>query len=371
MPGATLSDKEMELARLWRSENVPPSQIAQRLRRAKSTINRMFAMKSTRKVKPGQQKGRRGPARKLTDVQVTSRVIPKMEALIKSANVEKEVTMHAIKRSARVKVSERKLRQRLQEHGVKWYSMRSKPTLTEEDVKDRKAFAEACAHHPKTWWKRNLHLVHDVKFFPVYLHGKARRHVSQTGTRGCYRKKGQALMQGYFKPNPRLKYNTGAKGVHVLAGVGNGKVLLWEYIDGRWNADEAARIYSGPMKDALAAEYPGRKNFTVLEDNDSTGYRSKKAIQAKKDANIAVFEIPRHSPELNICDYWLWKQVSSKMRQQEKGWPAGKKESRDAYLRRLKRTAMSMTEQEVDDALGSMKRRCQALKDAEGGPIEG
>ena len=134
--------------------------------------------------------------------------------------------MHAIKRSARAKVSERKLRQRLQEHGVKWYSMRSKPTLTEDDVKDRKAFAHACAHHPQTWWKRNLHLVHDVKFFPVYLHGKARRHVSQTGTRGCYRKKGQAFMQGYFKPNPRLKYNTGAKGVHVLAGVGNGKVLL-------------------------------------------------------------------------------------------------------------------------------------------------
>ena len=210
-----------------------------------------------------------------------------------------------------------------------------------------------------------------MKFFPVYLHGEARRHFAQTGTRGCYRKKGQALMQGYYKPNTRLKYNTGAKGVHVLAGVGNGKVLLWEYVQGRWNSDEAARIYSGPMKDALQNEYPHRKRFTVLEDNDPTGYRSRKGIQAKKDAKIDVFEIPRHSPELNSCDYWLWKQVNSKMREQEQRWPEGKREHRQAYLRRLKRTAMSLTAEEIGDALGSMKRRCVALNAAKGGPIEG
>ena len=38
----------------------------------------------------------------------------------------------------------------------------------------------------------------------------------------------------------------GAKGVHILAGIGNGKVLLWEEVQGNWNSSEAARIYEGP-----------------------------------------------------------------------------------------------------------------------------
>ena len=104
---------------------------------------------------------------------------------------------------------------------------------------------------PKTWWRKRLHLIRDVKFSPVYLNGKARWHAAQSGTRGVYRKRGQAMTQGYYKPNPKFKYNTGAKGVHVLAGVGDGKVLLWEYIEGRWNSKEAERIYKGPMKNVL------------------------------------------------------------------------------------------------------------------------
>ena len=32
------------------------------------------------------------------------------------------------------------------------------------------------------------------------------------------------MNEGYYKPNPKLKYNVGAKGVHVLAVVGYGKV---------------------------------------------------------------------------------------------------------------------------------------------------
>ena len=55
----------------------------------------------------------------------------------------------------------------------------------------------------------------DVKFFPVLHTGKARRHVAQSGTRGVVRRLGEGLSAGYAKPNPRLKYNTGAKGGHI------------------------------------------------------------------------------------------------------------------------------------------------------------
>ena len=76
--------------------------------------------------------------------------------------------------------------------------------------------------------------------------GRVAQHAGELGDIWI-RRPGEGLNAGYVKPNPKLKYNTGAKGVHILAGVGNGKVLLWEEIKGKWNSSEAARAYEGPM----------------------------------------------------------------------------------------------------------------------------
>jgi hypothetical protein len=94
-------------------------------------------------------------------------------------------------------------------------------------------------------------------------------------------------------------------------------------------------------------------------------------MQAKVDSKIDTLDIPKRSPQLNLCDYWLGKAVNNKMRAAERAWKEGRKENRDAYLRRLKRTAQSLTSDEINSATGSMKRRCQALYDARGGQIEG
>ena len=72
----------------------------------------------------------------------------------------------------------------------------------------------------------------------------------------------------------RIKYNTGAPGVQVLASVGNGKVLLWEYSEGQWGGEAASAAYRGPIAKVLKSEYPGRKSFTILEDNDPSGFKS-------------------------------------------------------------------------------------------------
>ena len=277
-----------------------------------------------------------------------------------------------LKKSARVKVSTKVMMKRLREQtGTKWYRMQAKPMLTESDIKARYKFGKEHADRPATWWAKKIKLIIDVKFFPVFLHEDARRHAAQTGTRGVYRIKGQPLTEGYYKPNPKLKYNTGAKGVHVLAGVGDGRVLLWEYIEGRWNSSEAARLYNGPMKTILRETYPRCSRYSVLEDNDPAGFRSKAGLQAKVEAGIVTFEIPKHSPQLNLCDYWLWKAVNVKMREAEKKFDATKRETRRAYLARLKRTAMSFSSDEIIEAQQSMKRRCRDLVKAKGGQIPG
>ena len=367
-----MSADEIRLIKRWTvDEELLPSEIAQRLGRDKSTITRFLGNKGKRKVRRGQQKGRRGPARLLTDAQVEA-LEEKLKDMIKKAKGRYEVTALMLKKSGRVKVSVRVMMERLHERGVYFFAMHVKPDLTDDDIKDRCAFAERFVERPRGWWALHIDMVIDVKFFPVYLNGKARRHAAQSGTRGVYRIRGQAVTEGYYKPNPKLKYNTGAKGVHVLAGVGNGKVLLWEYIEGRWNGSEAERIYSGPMLKALQTAHPEKTRYRVLEDNDPA-FQCTKAALAKERCKIDKFEIPRHSPQLNLCDYWLWKQVTRQMRKAELKWPEDRKEDRSAYLRRLKHTAQILSVEEVNNAFGSMKRRCQRLLEAtpKGGQIEG
>ena len=162
-----------------------------------------------------------------------------------------------------------------------------------------------------------------------------------------------------------------ANGAHVLAGVGNREIVVWAYIEGRWNFSEAVRFYGSAALTVLPREYPHRRHFTLLEDNDSTVFKSKAAVQAKDDYNLDVFEIPKHSPQLNALDYYLWGAVDKRMRATERRYPANKKEKRCVFLCRLMCTTKSTPRQDVVEAQRSMQVRCGRLVDAEGGQIEG
>ena len=363
MPGSSLSPDEERLAKDWQiNDNMAPSKIAGLLRRDKSTITRLLKRTVPRK--------KRGPKLMLTEAQVDA-LVAKMKDMIAKANGRWEVTVAMLKKSSRCRAGIRTILNAMHARGIYFYVMRQKPMLTDQDIVDRYQFGWDYVERPRSWWGRRIHLIIDVKFFPVFLRAKHRIHAAQTGCRGVFREHGEGLNEGYYKPNPKLKYNTGAKGIHVLAGVGNGKVLLWEYIEGRWNSHEAVRIYKGPMLKALQSAYPHRTRFTVLEDNDPTGFRSRIAIKAKEDANIDIFEIPKHSPQLNLCDYFLWKEVNKRMRLTERTWPSSRVEQRSAYLRRLTRTAKSIPSDMITKAVEHMQVRCQRLVEAEGGQIEG
>ena len=175
---------------------------------------------------------------------------------------------------------------------------------------------------------------------------------------------------GHTKPISKTKYNPGAQGVNVLAGVGHGKVLVWRYLPKTWDGGAAAAAYSGPVKRALNAEFPGRRTFTVLEDNDPAGFKSTPGLNAKRAAGIKAFEIPKRSPVLNVCDYFLWSEINRHMRKQEKAFPENKRETRSAFLKRLRRTALELPSSVVASAGGDMKRRCERLLAAAGGHIE-
>ena len=51
------------------------------------------------------------------------------------------------------------------------------------------------------------------------------------------------------------------------------------------------------MANALQRTYPQKRQFSVLEDNDPAGFKSGRGQEAKREAGIAPFEIPKRSPD--------------------------------------------------------------------------
>ena len=269
-----------------------------------------------------------------------------------------------------VQASLRTIARALRQRNISFRRLREKPMLTAEDIAARKDFAAKYAGKTSAWWQKSVQLHIDVKHFAIYLNGKGRRYVAQIGTRGAYRGLGEKFAKGTVKPNPKLKYNPGVRGVKVLAGVGQGKVLLWHLIESRWNGSVAAAMYKGPVSKALQKAYPSKRRFWVLEDNDPSGFKSSKGMKAKEEAKIDSFDIPKRSPDLNVCDYALWKEVNKRMRLQEKSWPDSKKETRSEFMVRLRRTATRLPTSFVNKAIGNMQDRCERLRAAKGYHIE-
>ena len=133
---------------------------------------------------------------------------------------------------------------------------------------------------------------------------------------------------------------------------------------------EAAAAYSGPVKRALDAELPGRRTFTMLEDNVPSVFKSGLGLSARRATGIKAFEIPKRSPALNVCDYFLWSEVNRHMRKKGTTFPVDKRETRSAFLKRLRRTALNLPSIVVASAVGDMKRRCDRLLVAGGGHVE-
>ena len=275
--------------------------------------------------------------------------------------------------------SERTFMNKLHQNGIWFHTLREKPTLSENDVKQRFRFAKANYKIPAEKWVEPArgaatpHAIIDNKRYAMYLDNKGRSHAAKRGVRGIYRTSGDAVAGHMVKPKASLKYP--AQGIMVSAGVIRGRIRMWHYIEGRWNAKKAAAMYRGPLMLAMAKTFPenARKphaKWVVLEDNDPAGYKSGEAEGAKAEVGIKVKELPCRSPDLNVLDYSLWKAIEKRMRSQERAFPKSKKETVVEFKARLRKTALGLPESVVKKAVMSMKRRLTQIVDAKGGLIE-
>ena len=356
-----MSEEEIRLANTWYEKGMSCSEIAEKLGRDKSVITRLLV-----KQVPRKQQGR-PPVFSDAQVQFMKR---KLSELVRKAECKYTVTVSMLKKACKLKASLKSISRALHAEGIYFRKLREKPVLTKADIKARLAFARKYHTKSKSWWAKHLDVAIDAKFFKACLTNEARVRAAQRATFGAYRACGEGLDAGYVKPKGTLNYNTGARSLLIVGGIGHGKMLLWHQVpNSRWNGKAAAAMYSKLLA-ALQKNVPAKRHYQLLEDNDPSGFKSKKGIAAKEEAKLNVLEIPRRSPDLSVMDYAVWSEINRRMRRQERKWPKSKRETRAQFAARLRRTANNLPPTFLENSLGDMQRRCKRVLEAKGGLIE-
>ena len=354
-----VDDTERRLIKSMLKEQVPWAKVQKITGRSPDTIRSVSASKAT---KPKAAKG--APVK--FSKQDASALYKVIEAMVKKANAQKEVTMDMVLKKAGYDVTARTAREKLKTLCVSFFKLKEKPLLEKGDTKERKRWTDKKKRRSKRQWVKKPHGIIDNKSFPLSVNARGRDLAARRNCRGAYQKKGGQPKKWLVKPKACYKAKFGS--IQVTAAVIKGKIRMWHYVEKKWSAKAAAHMYTNVLAKALKKAYPKRKSpYIVIEDNDPTGYQSKAGIAAKKEANIVADSLPKRSPDLNVLDYSLWSQINRRMRDQEARFPKNKKETIDEFKKRLRKTALNLPTSAVKTAVGSMKRRCETISKLKGG----
>jgi hypothetical protein len=286
------------------------------------------------------------------------------KALHKEVKGEKDVSIAMIKERAGVSACDRTCLESFHANGIWYRKLKERPILTDADVKERYQWGLEKERRSGERWVTKPHCIIDNKHFQFYTNKNGRQHAARRGVQGAYSKEGTRPENFLVKPKKAQKFP--APGITVTAAVIKGRIRMWDYVDGRGSAGNAAAMYEGPLCKAMSKAYPEiaakpYAKWVVLEDNDPAGYKARKAMQAKERAGIVTEDLPKRSPDLNVLDYCLWHEINVRMRIQEQSFSEDYKESIKDYKARLRRTALGLPTALVSRAVADMKRRTKEL----------
>ena len=368
-----LTSAELADLRKWASEGSTPKEIL-KLHRQSRRQSRMkpLCMTAVRKALRGKThrggEETRGAKRKLSQRAVQA-LDKKRRSLVDKYEGAREVPWAEVIKKARVKkVHPTTARRSLQNAGIPVASRRNreKPQRKAEHIQERLETCGRWRFLPKDFFAEQVDVILDNKKFEVPTTQEARHFKGNSKVRFQIRTRQEGLRKNYTKPNPkRNRRNLGGK-INVCAGVRNNRIVLWKYLEGKWNGEAAAEIYNNDIKKLFQRVCPNKARPTILEDNDPTGYKSGVAVAAKRRLKYNVLPLPRYSPDLNPLDFCIWADIE---RRALNGSPKTGRESVEAYKVRLRKVAMATSRAMIKRAVLSMSTRVQAVYDAEGGHI--
>ena len=283
--------------------------------------------------------------------------------LVQQANNEHTVTYQdALEASGLAgEVSTRTVADALRGAGVRFRRPREKAHISELDAKERLRVARDWIRRPRSFWSEGIHAYVDNKSWPLPLTRAQRQRYKQTLVHGHLRTRSEGVERGFTKARMRHSF-LGLPSVTVTAAVGKGRILLWHVHDGPWNGARAAALYAGPLIAALRKTWGRRRTFTIIEDGDRKGNMSGRGIKAKEEVGIRALTLPPRTPSWMPLDYALWRQIEERMTAQA---PEGS-ETREAYLQRLRRCALSLPRSLIEKTVERVKDNIQGVMDAQG-----
>ena len=289
--------------------------------------------------------------------------------LLKKTDGEDKVTWGNILRVGRLakKVSAVTVAKNFLQEGidVKWRTARESQTLDAKQKKERFEITGRWKYYADNYFNDEIDAILDCKKFPVPTHARALGYVKKIRIKGHLRTRSEGTASYCKKPNTKRNRVNAGGGVSICAGIINGKLHLWHHLKkAKWNGQVAADLYRGPLKTALEKHRGKKGRYLVLEDNDPSGFKSKKAEQAKKEVHIRAVPFPKYSPDLNPLDFHVWHAVEEKVIKKLKGPTSVKK-----FKELLRRTAKSLKEDDIRAAVSSIKARAKAVHAAGGGGL--
>ena len=217
------------------------------------------------------------------------------------------------------------------------------------------------AKRPATYWSTKVHGYVDNKAFPVHLTRNQRAKIRASRVTGHLRKAYEGIDRGFTKPRQNHSF-LGMPSVIIAAAVAKDRVIMWHEVRGNWNGKAAATMYEDHLKPALDRVWKKQPRYTIIEDGDRKGNTSGKGIAAKARAKIYAQTLPPRTPSLMPLDYSLWEKIVTKLLDTA---PRGK-ETRAAFLERLKKVATTLPKGTVKKAIGRMRANVKALVDSNG-----
>ena len=197
------SDVEKACLRRLQEQGKTPSMIAEMMGRDLSSVARHCKRNLCKKGKFVKGVGR---PRGLTEAQI-DRIAKTMKQMVLAANSEYQITAGMVRRALKLKCSDKLVLNALHSRGLRFHPMREKPVRTEQDEKERLAFARLYGGKPIKFWVDGVQAYLDNKFFPAYLSPEGRAYARKRAARGSFRIKGDGLAKGHVKPRKKLEGN--------------------------------------------------------------------------------------------------------------------------------------------------------------------
>ena len=86
------------------------------------------------------------------------------------------------------------------------------------------------------------------------------------------------------------------------------------------------------------------------------------AMAAKREKNIHTIQFPRYSPDLNPMDYFVWAEVEQRMVASK----PRRLESKDAFAKRLRTTALAIPSAVIRKGVADLKARARNCYENDG-----